>query len=206
MKKLIYTSFSPNTRLGDLVLNLKLLFLPSMWLNGSCSERVAKIFEERFHDHKAWTFNYARSGMYVLFKSLNLKNTDEILVQGYTCVAAVNPVIWSGGKIVYVDIDAKSGNMDIDDLRRKISDKTKVILFQYTYGCSHGIDDVKKICQEKGITLIEDCTNTIFGKHSDRLIGSFGDASIFSFGRDKAVSGVDGGLILINKRFRFIRK
>lgn len=204
MNKLVYTSFSPNTRSKDLVLNLRLLLSPSRWLRGSCGEDIIKIFEGKFPNYKAFTFNYARSGMYVLFKSLSLKDTDEVLVQGYTCVAAVNPIIWSGGKVVYVDIDPKSGNMDIDDLRNKISSNTKAILFQYTYGCSQGIDDVKKICEEKGITLVEDCTNTIFGKHNDRLVGSFGDASIFSFGRDKAVSGVDGGLILINKRSRFV--
>lgn len=204
MKKLIYTSFSPNTRSEDLVLNLKILFSPLRWLEGSCGGKIIKIFEEKFPDYKAFTFNYARSGMYVLFKSLGLGNTDEALVQGYTCVAAVNPIIWAGGKVTYVDIDSKSGNMNIDDLKKKVSKNTRAILFQYTYGCSQGIEEVKKICEKKSIALIEDCTNTIFGEHGGELIGSFGDASIFSFGRDKAVSGVDGGLILVRKRSKFV--
>jgi len=204
MKKLIYTSFSPNTRFKDIVLNLGLLLNPFRWFKGCCGEEVIKIFENRFPSYTAFTFNYARSGMYVLFRSLNFKKNDEVLVQGYTCVAAINPVIWSGGKVVYVDIDPLTGNMDINDLNRKISENTRMIMFQHTYGCSSGIEEVADICKDKKIALVEDCTNTIFGKHRDRLIGSYGDASVFSFGRDKAVSGVDGGLILIDKKSPFI--
>lgn len=204
MKKLIYTSFSPNTRFKDIVLNIGLLLNPFRWFKGRCKGEIIKIFENKFPNYKAFTFNYARSGMYVLFKSLGLENSDEVLVQGYTCVAAVNPIIWAGGKVVYVDVDALTGNIDIDDLNKKISTNTKVIMFQHTYGCSGGIEEVAKICKDKKIALVEDCTNTIFGKHEDRLIGSYGDASVFSFGRDKAVSGVDGGLIIIDKNSPFI--
>jgi dTDP-4-amino-4,6-dideoxygalactose transaminase len=168
-------------------------------LRGECREKVIRFFEKEFTDYKGFTFNYARSGMYVLFKSLGLEDGDEVLVQGYTCVAAVNPVIWSGGKVVYVDIDKKTGNMDIEDLKSKISEKSRVVLFQHTYGNSKGVEEVAEICKKEGLILIEDCTNTILGKNADRLIGSYGEASIFSFGRDKAVSGVDGGIVLVHK-------
>ncbi|MFZ2664368.1 MAG: DegT/DnrJ/EryC1/StrS family aminotransferase [Patescibacteria group bacterium] len=197
MKKLIYTSFSPNTRFKDLLLNIGILFTPWAWKSGSYHEKVEKIFTDRFPSSKAFTLNYARSGMYVLFKSLGISNRS-VMVQGYTCVVAVSPVKGSGAEVVYVDIDPKTGNLSVEDLKRKITNKTNVVMFQYTYGSSCGIEEVVKLCKEKNLFLVEDCTNTIFGKHKDKLIGSFGDASIFSFGRDKAVSGVDGGLILIN--------
>jgi dTDP-4-amino-4,6-dideoxygalactose transaminase len=177
-------------------------------LKGTCADKVIKFFEKEFGDYQGFTFNYARSGMYVLFKSLRLQDYDEVLVQGYTCIAAVNPIIWSGGKVVYVDIDRKTGNMDSGDLKLKISEKTKVVLFQHTYGNSEGVEEVAEICRQEGLILIEDCTNTILGKNGDKMIGSYGEASIFSFGRDKAVSGVDGGIILVRKdsERRFVRE
>ncbi len=198
MQKLIYTSYSPNTRSKDLFINILMLLSPWHWFKGAYSEMIKSIFEKRFHKSHLYTFNYARSGMYVLFKSLHLSHGDEVIMQGFTCIAAVNPVLWSGAKVVYCDIDENTCNININDLKDKITSNTKAIMFQHTFGNSKGIDQVKEVCEERNILLIEDCTNTIFGMHAKRLIGSFGDASIFSFGRDKAVSGVDGGLILLN--------
>jgi len=199
MEKLIYTSFSPNTRLKDLLLNINILFSPWTWIKGDYSDKIKAVFEAKFPSSKAFTFNYARSGMYVLFKSLGVSNF-QVVVQGYTCVVAVSPVKGSGAEVVYADIDPGTGNISIEDLKKKITDKTKVILFQYTYGSSSGIEDIVEVCRERKLLLVEDCTNTVFGKHKDKFIGSFGDAAIFSFGRDKAISGVDGGLILINNK------
>lgn len=202
MSKLIYISYSPNTRREDLLLNIKLLFKSNKRKEankGSCNESVISFFKTKFKDSiNAYTFNYARSGMYVLFSSLNLSNDSEVLVQGFTCSAAINPILWAGLKVKYVDIDMNTGNMDIDDLRGKITDRTKAIMFQHTFGNSRGMEEVRDICNERDLILIEDCTNTILGKFDNKLLGSYGDFSIFSFGRDKAVSGVSGGLILIN--------
>ncbi len=200
MSKLIYTSFSPNTRLKDYLLNWNLLFKPWAVNKGPYSKLVESIFEQKFPESKAYTFNLARSGMHVLFKSLNLEPKSEIIVQGFTCIAAINPILWAGLKPVYCDINKATLNLDIELLKTKITSQTRAIMFQHTFGNSAGIQEVSKLCEENNILLIEDCTNTVFGKHHEQLQGSFGDASIFSFGRDKAVSGVSGGLILINNR------
>jgi len=199
MKKLIYTSFSPNTRPKDLILNVGVILSSWSWIKGVYPKKIEKIFLNKFPVSEAFTFNYARSGMYVLFKSLGIEE-GSVLVQGYTCVVAVSPVKSSGFKLIYVDINPETGNMDIRDLNKKITNETKAIVFQHTCGSSCGVREVAKICKERKILLIEDCTNTVFGRDAKDLIGSFGDASIFSFGRDKAVSGVNGGLVLINNR------
>jgi dTDP-4-amino-4,6-dideoxygalactose transaminase len=194
----MYTSFSPNTRAKDLGLNIKLLLSPRNYLKGKYPDLARGWFEKKYFGSKAYTFNYARSGMYILFKSLGLNTGNEILVQGFTCSAAVNPAIWAGLHPVFVDINVDTGNMDMDDLKNKYTKKARAVMFQHTFGNSTGIDEALNFCKENGLILIEDCTNTIMGKHDGKLIGSFGEASIFSFGRDKAVSGVNGGVILLN--------
>lgn len=192
MRKLINISFSPNTRRKDLLANLT-LFSFTWYL-----EKVEKLFEQKFSGSRAFTFNYARSGLYVLLKSLKLESNDEVLALGFTCIAATNPIVWAGAKVKYVKVDPATLNFDLADLKANISQNTKAILFQHTFGNSRGIDEVVQLCKEHNVLLIEDCANTTFGLHKGKMLGSFGDASIFSFGRDKPFSGVSGGLVLIN--------
>lgn len=199
MRKLIYTSFSPNTRTKDIYLNLEILINPKYWISQKGRESVKTIFKRKLTNSKQiYTFNYARSGMYLLFKSLNLPKDSEIIVEGFTCIAAINPILWNKLKPMYVDIDKKTYNMDLNDLQKKISKNTKAVLFQHTFGNSSGVEKVLDICKRNNLLLFEDCTNTIFGRSRNKIIGNIGDASIFSLGRDKAISGVDGGVISIN--------
>jgi perosamine synthetase len=198
MTKLIYTSYSPNARAKDLLQNVYLLLKPWGVTKGTFAKKIEEIFENNFNGSNAFTFNYARSGMYVLAKSLNLQKGDEVIMQGFTCVAAVNPFIWTEAKVVYADINPVTCNIEPASIKAKINSHTKAIVFQHTFGNSTGLNDIKNLCKAKNIFLIEDCTNTIFGKHENNLIGSTGDIAIFSFGRDKAISGIDGGLVLIN--------
>lgn len=195
---MIFTSFSPNTRFKDVLLGFCLLWQPWRWKKGKSINKVEGWFKEYFNIQNIYSFNYARSALYILFKALDLNPEDEVLIQGYTCVAAVNPIKWNGLKVQYVDIDQKSYSMDIDDFKRKISSKTKAVLFQYTYGLLGNIEEVKKITKEKGIFLIEDCANTIGSKYKGQLLGTIGDAAVFSMGRDKPVTSGDGGILAIN--------
>jgi len=154
MKSLIHTSYSPNTRIKDLLLNKLLLSLPIIWKRGNGQKNISQWFSHHYNVKDVFTFNYARSGMYVLFKTLfddpKTRRETSVAIQGFTCVAAVNPVIWAGYKIKYIDIDPKTLNMSLDDLKKKIDESTKVVMFQHTLGNSTGIEEIANFCKEKG--------------------------------------------------------
>lgn len=145
-------------------------------------------------------FNSARSALYLFLKSLNLNNGDEVLVQGYTCVAVPNPVIWNNLKPVYVDINKDDFNIDIGDCIKKITNKTKVLIIQHSYGQAANIKELLDIAKKHNLIIIEDCALALGAKYDDKYLGTFADASIFSFSRDKVVSTVNGGMISINSK------
>lgn len=173
------------------------------WQNGKASSKVEKWFCESLGVRCSKTYDSARSGLYCLLRALNLKAGDEVLVQAFTCAAAINPIIWNQLKPVFVDIDLNSLNISVSDLIEKISPKTKVIIVQHTFGYPADLDAILKIAKQKNLIVIEDCAHTIGGKHKEKNLGTIGDAGVFSFGSDKAISSVSGGCVVTNNKDLF---
>jgi dTDP-4-amino-4,6-dideoxygalactose transaminase len=205
--KLISISLSPNTEKDDIWLVLKLILQPWYWkisVNQFLNQRKSAIeeLEEEFKKYLdinyAFSFNSGRSAFLAILHSLELEKEAEILVQSFTCNAAVNPIIWSGLKPVYVDCDEKTFNIDIEDLKRKISSKVRAIMVQHTFGLPADIDEILKICEENHLILIEDCAHSLGAEYKDKKVGTFGKVAFFSFGRDKIISSVYGGMAITN--------
>ena len=104
-----------------------------------------------------------RVALYALLKAMGVGPGDEVIVQGYTCVVVANSIIYLGAKPVYVDIDLSTYNMNIEQMKEKITDKTKVIICQNTYGLSSNLEVLEQIAKEKGISTLEDCTHGFGG-------------------------------------------
>ncbi len=192
-------SLSPNTQKKDFFLALKLLFSPRYWQSGGQIKKLKNWFKKHLQTPVALSFDSGRSALLAILKSLNLKNQDEILIQTFTCVAVPNSILWANLKPVFVDID-KTLNLDPEDLKRKITPRSRAVVVQHTFGYPAQIEKIKKICQEHKLFLIEDCAHSLGAKYKGKKIGTFSDASFFSFGRDKVVSSVFGGLATTNNQ------
>lgn len=206
----IFTALEPNTRLSDSLYALTTLIQPWAWKYGLYPKRIEDWFINRFHVDHAVTFDSARSALFTLLQACQISKGDEVILQTFTCVAVVNPILWSRATPVYVDIDADTLTISVDTLRSAITKKTKAIIVQHTFGYPADLDAIMAIAKENEIIVIEDCAHTIGGKYKDQLLGTIGDASIFSFGRDKSISGVAGGIALtanavIAERIRSLR-
>jgi dTDP-4-amino-4,6-dideoxygalactose transaminase len=166
------------------------------------NENLAEITEENI-----FLFNRGRDSIYFYLKSLELNEEDEVIVQAFTCVAVVAPILWNKLKPVFVDIDPKSFNMDISLLKGKITNKTRAIVVQHTFG---NIVDMKKVrdlvdkanrerAEKEKIKIIEDSAH-IFpsdfkGKYS--TLGKYSDMLLFSFSQDKSISSTQGAASII---------
>lgn len=195
MGRPIAISLSPNMEKDDVKLALNLLCSPSNWRRGSAISEIEQWFEKKYQGI-AFSFNSARSAEMEILKMAAIENRDEVLVQAFTCVAVPNSVLWVGAKPVFVDID-HTFNMDVEDLEKKITPRSRAIIVQYTFGIPANIKKIKEMAQKHQLLLIEDCAHALGATVDGKLVGNFGDGAFFSFGRDKIISSVFGGMAVI---------
>lgn len=200
--KPISISLSPNIETDDVGLVLKLIFSFWKWKKGKTIEELENKFRKYIDVKYAFSFNSGRSALYAILKALSevegLKEGDNILLQAFTCNAAVNPILWLGLNPVYVDCDEKSFNVNIDNLKSKINTKTRVLMVQHTFGLPANMDEILDIVRQNGLILIEDCAHALGAQYKNQKVGSFGKVGFFSFSRDKVISSVYGGMVITN--------
>ena len=194
----INIGLSPNTERDDIALAKKLLLNPKHLLHGNAVEKLEEKFREFLPIKYAFAFRSGRSALYTALLTLDFKPGDEVLLQSYTCAAVPNAVMWAKAKPVYVDIDENNLNMSLKDLESKISLKSKAIIVQHTFGFPIDMRRILSIAKRKNLIVIEDCALSLGAKYDGRKVGTFGDISIFSFGRDKVISSVTGGIAVTN--------
>ncbi len=195
----INAALSPNTESEDISQALRGLLLPGIWKGNESIKKVTDWFSSKYQTPYVFTVNSGRSALFLLLKSFGIGSGDEVLLQAFTCVAVPNSILWNGAKPIYVDIDATL-NLDVNDMERKITDKTKAVIVQHTFGYPADIVAIKKLCDARNIILIEDCAHALGTRIKGKMAGMYGDAAFFSFGRDKVVSSVFGGLALLDAR------
>lgn len=131
-----------------------------------------------------------------------MEEGDEVLATAMTCTASNWPILANGLKIKWVDIDPNTLNMDLDDLERKITPKTKAIMLVHWGGYPNDLARVKQI-QQKAYELygfkpevIEDGAHSFGSKYNGKYIGTHGNLTMFSLQAIKHITSVDGGLLL----------
>ena len=198
--KPISTSLSPNTEKDDIDLALKLLSQPKQWKHYENTSRSVEL-EEEFKKYLgvkyAFSFNSGRSAFLAILEVLKIAKGNEVLLQAFTCNAAVNPILERGAEPVFVDID-NTINMDPGDLKKKITSRSKAAMVQHNFGWPAKIDEILKITKKHNLYLIEDCAHSLGAKFKGKFCGTFGDAAFFSLGRDKIISSVFGGMAVTN--------
>lgn len=199
MRRPINSSLSPNTESDDILRAITALGNPVIWGGTDALQSVRDWFTRTYGSGPVYLVNSGRSGLYLLLRAFGIGPGDDVLVQAFTCVAVPNSVLWCGAVPVYVDID-DSLNMDVRDLERKLTKQTRAVIIQHTFGFPAQMERIRAFCHKHTILLIEDCAHALGASSGGRLLGTWGDAAFFSFGRDKVVSSVFGGAAMINAR------
>lgn len=188
---------------------LGLLFQPWRWKHGLAIPELRNDLHEKFRAD-AFLFSSGREGLLALLQAMNighgdppspsgLRGASEVIVQAYTCVVVPNAIIAAGATPVFVDIVKETLSLDTEEVRKAITPKTKAIICQHTFGIPAPLEELRAICDEHRIPLIEDCAHIIADDDGPSGVGMTGDFALLSFGRDKAISGVTGGVIICRR-------
>ena len=172
------------------------------WISSEGPE--VKRFENNFSDFIGHKYSVAISSgtaaLEIAIKSLKLKKGDEVIIPNFTIISNALAVLKENLSIKLVDCSIKDWNMNISEVEKKITKKTKAIIATHIYNFPLRIDILKKICIKNKIILVEDAAEVFGQKLNNKLCGSFGDISIFSFYANKQITTGEGGMITTNNK------
>ena len=165
-------------------------------------------FEQAFADYVAAAgcvgVANGTDALELALRALELAPGDEVIVPAFTFVATAGAVRLVGGRPVFADVESTTLNLDPDDLRRRIGDRTVGVIGVHLYGRPFQVDEIVGICRERGLWLIEDAAQAHGARWRDTAIGGFGQLSTWSFypsknlgcfGDGGAVTGSDAELL-----------
>lgn len=174
--------------------------IDSTWIS-SKGEFISQ-FETQFADYigikHATTVCNGTVALHLALLGLGIGDGDEVIVPTLTYIASVNSIKYTGATPIFVDSLEDTWQVNCDDIRKKISSKTKAIMAVHLYGHPCDMDELVKICKEYNLFLIEDCAEALGSLYKGKHVGTFGDVSTFSFFGNKTITTGEGGMVVTN--------
>lgn len=197
---IITNSLGSNFAASDRRVALKLLLEPWKWRSGTEQDRLIEAIHER-SDLRVELFLKGRHAIYEALRQLHVGSADEVILQAFTCIAVVQPILNLGATPVYVDVERRSLNPTFLQIKATVTERTKAVILQHTLGYVNSeTDNIVEWCQRRNIAVIQDLAHS-FGAPLLRNI--FRDNApkgtsfiVLSFSQDKVIDGVSGGALL----------
>lgn len=172
-------------------------------------------FEEKFAKYVGSKYAVAVSNcttaLHLSMIVSGIKEGDEVICPSMSYVATANCIRYVGAKPIFAEINPKTYNLDIEDVKKRITPQTKAILLVHQIGMPADIDAFADLCKEKNIKLIEDAACAVGTSYKDKKIGGHSDLVCFSFHPRKVITTGDGGMISTSneafyKRLKLLRQ
>lgn len=193
-------------------------FLPygTQWLNDKEIEEVVdalksswittgpkmRLFEDNFKKYigskYAIAVNSGTAALHISTSSIDIKLGDEVITTPLTFVASANCVVYRGGTPIFADIKKDTYNIDPNEIKKKITPKTKAIIPVHFTGQPCDMDEINEIAEENDLYIIEDAAHAIDAEYKGKKIGDISDLTIFSFHPVKNITTAEGGMVTTN--------
>jgi dTDP-4-amino-4,6-dideoxygalactose transaminase len=138
--------------------------------------------------------NSGTAAIHLSLISLGIKEGDDVAIPSYVCPALLNAINYVGANPLLIDINPDSYNISPDDLKKKLTKKTRAVIVPHIFGLPANIKDILSI----GIPVIEDCAQSVGASYKERRVGSFADCAVFSFYATKVMTTGEGGMVVSN--------
>jgi dTDP-4-amino-4,6-dideoxygalactose transaminase len=145
----------------------------------------------------ALAVNSGTSALLLAQAAVGVGPGDEVIVPGFTFVASISSIVYSGARPVLAEID-ESFDLDPRDVEGRITPRTRAIIAVHMLGSPAKLDELRAIATRHGIALIEDAAQAFGATYHGKWLGSLGDAGIYSFNEYKTITSGDGGMLVTN--------
>ncbi len=161
-----------------------------------------KDFEEKFSSYTGSKNSIAvtscTTALHLSLAALGFKQGDEAIVPAFTWISTANVVEHLGGRVIFCDINPRTFNIDIDQIEKKITPKTKAILPVHLFGLAAEMNPILDIAKKYNLWVVEDAACGFGSKYKNKHVGTFGDTGAFSFHPRKSITTGEGGMITTN--------
>ena len=198
-----FVSFKPLENELDLELReaFKRVYEKSWYIEGEEDKKFEKSFAEYCETKYCVGTGNGLDALMLALKALGIRSGDEVIVPSNTYIATALAVTYTGAKPVFVEPDIRTFNMDPTKIERVINKRTKAIMPVHLYGQPCDMDVIMDIAQKYDLYVVEDCAQAHGATYKGKKVGSFGDASGFSFYPGKNLGALgDAGATVTNIR------
>ena len=163
--------------------------------SGNMNTRLEKAFSKKIGRKFAITFNSGTTTLHTALWALGVGYGDEVIVTPLTVISCMNAILYCNAIPVFADIDPDTFLLDPEDIKKKITPRTKAIMPVHLYGQVCNMTEIMAIAKEYNLVVVEDCAQCYLGTHKGKLAGTFGDVGSWSFENSKHITTGDGGII-----------
>lgn len=175
----------------------------SGWLTqGPKVRQFEKSFSEKYKIKHTLAVSSCTSGLHLALAAMGVGPGDEVIVPAFTWVSSANAVLYCGATPVFVDVSIDNFNIDINQISKKITDKTKAIIPVHLFGLCVDIDLIKSIIPNN-IKILEDAACAAGAIYKDKYAGTLGDISSFSFHPRKSITTGEGGMVATQNSYYY---
>jgi len=166
------------------------------WTCGPESSEFEKMLADYVGTKYAAVFSSGTTALHAAILAHKIKEGDEVIVPSFTFIATANTVLHAGAKPIFADIETKTLGLDPNDVKEKITAKTKAIIPVHYGGSPCLIRELKEISEDHNLLLIEDAAESIGARVEKKKVGTFGDSAMLSFCQNKVITTGDGGAVV----------
>jgi dTDP-4-amino-4,6-dideoxygalactose transaminase len=202
-----------NVKLTEPVIDAAMEALASNWLTmGPRTQELEAAFAERLGVPHAVAVSSGTSGLHLACLAAGVGPGDEVIVPALGFVADAHAAHWCGGSTVFADVSSvEQPLLDVAAVERLIGERTKAVMVVHMYGYALEMGELRAMCDERGIALIEDCCEAVGATFADGSpVGTAGQSGVFSFFAKTQLPVGEGGVVVsadeeVAERIRLLR-
>ena len=200
MMKIDWSGRSHNYSNSDINYLVKIIKTADPLTQGKYLKEFEYIFSKYVGKKNVFALSSAASALEIISLLLGVKKGSEIIIPAHTYCASALPFAREKAKIVWADINFKTRVVDIDDILKKITNKTKAIVIVHLYGYACDFSRIINYCKKRKIKIIEDCAQSLGAEIKNKKVGTLGDFACYSFHSQKNITTLgEGGMLYVKE-------